>query len=98
VPDTQQSPALGKDGRRWRRSPFCRVPTVRHSAKIFVFFAFSLPSVVGLALGKDLLCRVPKEFCFFFLFAPKNFLQPSYSTCNYLFKFSPFFRPLAIFS
>jgi hypothetical protein len=39
-----------------------------------------------------------QRILFFFLFAPKNFLQPSYSTCNYLFKFSPFFRPLAIFS
>jgi hypothetical protein len=39
-----------------------------------------------------------ERILFFFLFAPKNFLQPSYSTCNYLFKFSPFFRPLAIFS
>ena len=33
----------------------CRVPAVRHSAKIFIFFKYSLPRAIGQSLGKDFL-------------------------------------------
>ena len=59
--------------------------------KFFLIFClFSLPSALSLALGKDPLCRVPglalgKEF--FFIFAPRFFLQSCYSALKYMLKF-----------
>ena len=68
VPDSRQK--RGTRHRMTRATVFghvllCRVPVVRHSAKIYFFLKkFFLPSIIDLALGKDLnffkcLCRVP---------------------------------------
>jgi hypothetical protein len=79
VPSSQQSLALGKDGRRWRRSPtvtLCRVTTARHSAKNFFFqFLWRMPWAWLSAKTFFAECQAHStRQRFFFLFIPKIFL------------------------
>jgi hypothetical protein len=45
-----------------RQRALCRVSKIKHSAKSFFAECFLLPRVFCVALGKELLCRVPKKY------------------------------------
>jgi hypothetical protein len=43
------------------KETLCRVSKIKHSAKSFFAECFLLPRVFCVALGKELLCRVPEK-------------------------------------
>ena len=78
-------------------------PGARGDKEKIYFLKTCLPSALPLALGKDLICRVPAEalgkiILFFGFLDPNFFVQSYYNTYNTMFKFGIILRFLAVFS